>query len=70
MNVVNAIAKDDVIKKSTTEKLSLMLKVFSDYFLNKWKMLKNKLEIEIRESERKASIEKNASVVASKGLFL
>jgi hypothetical protein len=40
MNVVNAIAKDDVITKVTiTRKAlwqkSLMLKVFSDYFLNK-----------------------------------
>jgi cyclophilin family peptidyl-prolyl cis-trans isomerase len=47
MNVVNAIAKDDVIKRSLLREKalwqkSLMLKVFSDYFLNKVEDAKNK----------------------------
>jgi hypothetical protein len=47
MNVVNAIAKDDVIKRSLLRENTLAKKfdapkVFSDYFLNKVEDAKNK----------------------------
>jgi hypothetical protein len=46
MNVVNAIAKDDVIKRSLLRERhfgkKVSPKVFSDYFLNKVEDAKNK----------------------------
>jgi cyclophilin family peptidyl-prolyl cis-trans isomerase len=84
MNVVNAIAKDDVIKKVTITRKGTLAKkfdapkVFSDYFLNKVEDAKkqalidaeNKAKETALEAEgKKASLEKYAPVVTAKKAY-
>jgi uncharacterized membrane-anchored protein len=80
MNVVNAIAKDDVIKRSLLRETLWQKKdapkVFSDYFLNKVEDAKKQALIDAENKAKETALEasksifrKYAPVVAAKKLF-